>query len=423
MVMALTSCGKGKGDELKTGEKGDRKVTLNFWTFWGSETRRPIIEKIIDDYNKSQDKVVVKHTFLPWGDIWTKNIAAIAAGNAPDVIVNDINTVSTRAEKNQVEDITKMVEKDKLKDKLLPELFKTVEHNDKVYALPFVTDTRLLFYNKEMFKEAGLDPEKAPTTWEEIEEFSKKIEKKEGNRFTQMGFYPLWGSFGADSWMLNADNGVGYFTDNFDVQIDTENKVEALQWIKDYTDRLGAESVNMFASEFGSQQANPFISKKVAMIIDVATFYTQLRDYGKDVDFGLAAVPEFKKGSGNYSVGGGFVVEIPKGSKHKEEAYDFMKYLTDKEAQTYWAVKNFDAVANIEAMKQAAEDKELDEKSKEVYKFTIENLKSTKMAPRPIWGYDIHEVVGPHIDNVLLNNKNPKDELKKAQEKVEKLKK
>jgi len=421
MLLILAACGNND----KGGNKSDsgEKVTLNFWTFWGSETRRPLIEKIIDDFNKSQDKIVVKHTFLPWGDIWTKNVAAIAAKNAPDVIVNDINTVPTRAEKNHVEDITQFVEDDKLKKEFLPELFKTVEHKDKVYALPFVTDTRLLFYNKEMFKEAGLDPEKPPTTWAEIEEYSKKLEKKEGDRYTQMGFYPLWGSFGADSWMLNADNGIGYFTDKFDVQIDTENKAQALQWIKDYTNRLGAEAVNMFASEFGSQQANPFISKKVAMIVDVATFYTQLRDYGQELDFGVTAIPEFKKGSGHHSVGGGFVVEIPKGSKHKKEAYEFMKYLTGKEAQTYWAVKNFDAVPNIKAMDQALESKELDEKGKEVFKFTIENLKNTKMTPRPIWGSDINELVGPHIDNVLLNNKNPREELKKAQEKVEKLKK
>ncbi len=63
------------------------KVEIEFWTFWGSETRRPIIEKIVTDFNESQDQIHVTHVFNPWGDIWTKSLAAIAAGNPPDVVI------------------------------------------------------------------------------------------------------------------------------------------------------------------------------------------------------------------------------------------------------------------------------------------------------------------------------------------------
>src|SRR5699024_5225851 len=79
-------------EEAEEGEK----IVLDFWTYWGSEQRRPVIDKIIEDFNNSQDGIEVKHTYVPWGDIWTKNLAAIAAGDPPDVIINDINTVKLR---------------------------------------------------------------------------------------------------------------------------------------------------------------------------------------------------------------------------------------------------------------------------------------------------------------------------------------
>src|SRR5690606_1642307 len=95
------------GESAQAEKTKDGKVVVDFWSFWGSETRRPIIEKIIDDFNKSQDEVFVKHTYLPWGDIWTKNLASVAAGNPADVIINDINTVAQRADNGQSEDLSK----------------------------------------------------------------------------------------------------------------------------------------------------------------------------------------------------------------------------------------------------------------------------------------------------------------------------
>ncbi|CAM4138558.1 ABC transporter substrate-binding protein [Paenibacillus alkaliterrae] len=372
------------------------KIELDFWTFWGSETRRPIIEKMIADFNSSQERIVVKHTFLPWGDVWTKNLAAIAAGNPPDVIINDINTVAQRANSKQVVNLTEFLAQDNIKDRFFEELWNTVEFKGEAYALPFNTDTRFLFYNKDAFAEAGLDPETPPTTWAELEEFAIKLDKKNGNRYERVGFYPNgWGNWGWDSWMTNADNGIGFVDKEGKVTINTPNKVEALKWINKWTDRLGESTVNAFKAEFGSKQADPFISGKVAMINQTATFYTQLRDYGKDVNFGIAPIPEFKEGTGHYSSGGGFVIEIPFGAKNPEASWEFMKFMTDVQAQEYWAIKNFDNVANIEASEKAAMNAELDEKGKLVYGEAVKNLQDTKIFPIPEFAPDFRSLLNP----------------------------
>jgi multiple sugar transport system substrate-binding protein len=417
LIGLLAGCsGEQKAEAEKT---KDGKVIVNFWTFWGSETRRPIIEKIIDDYNKSQDKVFVKHTFLPWGDIWTKNLASVAAGNPADVIINDINTVSQRAENKQVEDLSKYVD-DSFKQQFYPHLWETVEYKGKAFAVPFNTDTRMLFYNKKAFKEAGLDPNKPPATWAELEEYAKKLDVKKGDNYERIGFYPLWGSVGASSWMMNADSGKG-FIDNGKLAINTPKKVEALEWILGWKERLGENTVQAFQAEFGSEQANPFIAEKVAMWVDVGTFYTQLRDYGQDIEFGVAPIPAYQEGTGNWAEGGGFVAEIPKGAKHPKEAMDFIKYLTGVDAQKYWAVKNYDNVANKEAAEATVS--ELQGSDKTVYEATVNNLEQTKMFPVPVEYPDYHSRINPQIDNAMLGKISPEKALEKAENDVEKMKK
>ncbi|WP_316568295.1 ABC transporter substrate-binding protein [Neobacillus sp. YIM B06451] len=418
LVIGILAGCSGEKSSADTKEK-EGKVVLNFWTFWGSETRRPIIEKIVKDFNDSQDKIEVKHTFLPWGDIWTKNLAAVAAGNPADVIVNDINSVAQRAENNQAEDLSKYLD-DSFRDNFYPHLWDMVEYKGKPYAVPFNTDTRLLFYNKQAFREAGLDPNKPPRTWEELEEYAKKLDIKNGNKYERFGFYPLWGSTGPASWMASADGGKGFIHDG-KLEINTPRKVEALEWLLGWQERYGEKNVQAFKAEFGSEQANPFISGKVAMIIDVGTFYTQIRDYGNGMEFGVAKIPAYDENSGNWADGGGFVVEVPKGSKHPKEAVEFIKYLTGKEAQKYWGEKNYDNVANIEGAEAVSES--LDGQAREVYEMTVDNLKETNLYPVPVEYPDYQNRINPHIDKVFTGKQSPEEALKKAEADVKKIKK
>ncbi|WP_274650799.1 ABC transporter substrate-binding protein [Paenibacillus humicola] len=390
------------------------KVQLDFWTFWGSTTRRPIIEKIINDFNASQDKIFVKHTYLPFGDIWTKELAQVAAGNPPDVIVNDITTVAQRAVKNQNTNLKDLIGSDDIQSRFFPELWKTTLYNNEPYALPFVTDTRVMFYNKKLFKEAGLDPNKPPATWDELEADAKKLDKiGSDGKIERLGYEPTiaggWDLFLADSDGLP-------LVDDQGPHINTPSKIEALGWVKSWSDRLGKKNLDAFKAGFGSQQNDPFIAGKLGIKIDVATFWTQIRDfYPNKEDIGIAPLPEFKPGTGHNSIGGGFVLEIPKGAKHPKESYEFMKYLTDAAAQKYWAQKNFDNVANI----QASNDPEL--QADPVYKAAVDNLKNTKVSVVPINAPDFRNLINPEVDAVLLGKETPKEGLDKAQAAVQNL--
>ncbi|QUW23904.1 ABC transporter substrate-binding protein [Sporosarcina sp. Marseille-Q4063] len=416
----LSGCAGFKTGTVSQKESdGNEKVKVDFWIFWGSEIRRPVVEKIVEDFNQSQDEIEVTHTFVPWGDIWTKELAAIAAKSPPDVVINDINATALRGQKNQAMNLSQFLEKDDISVDFYPELWEATLHEGDSYGIPFNTDTRILYYNKDAFEEAGLNPEKPPTTWEELEEYAAKLDKKDGDTYERIGFYPLWG-VASDVWMLNAD-GMNYFDSEGEVKIDTDVNRDTLDWLVKWRERYGDNTINAYQAQIDSQQGNPFFNGKLGMFVNTPTFYTQIRDYAPDLNFGVAMLPERTEGSGHTSWGGGFVAEIPEGSKNAEEAWEFIKYLTGAEAQEYWAVKNFDNVANIEAAENAAKSEEMSETDRMVYQMAVDNMDQTLLTPVPVNAPDFINLINPELDAVLLGKKSSAEGLQAAQSAVEKL--
>ena len=318
-------------------QENEEVVELDFWTFWGSEPRRNFIEHIVEEFNNSQDEIHVNHTYLPWGDIFTKNLASIAAGDPADVIVNDINTVAQRAEKNQNTNLTEFInqEDDTFSEKYYENLWNATLFEGESYALPFTTDTRLLYYNKDIMEEVGLDPEQPPTTWAELQEMAMKMDVKNGDNYDRIGYVPRYGVQG-DFYYMNA-TGHGFW--DFENNVPTINNPEgiaALDWVVDYENQYGSDTLNAFTAEFGNQQADPFMNGKIGMMIKEGTHYSQIAAYAPDLNFGVTTVPEFENSTGGTtSWGGGFVVEIPYGAEHPAESWEFIKYLTDRTSQEY----------------------------------------------------------------------------------------
>ncbi|MGM9921042.1 MAG: ABC transporter substrate-binding protein [Bhargavaea sp.] len=422
LMLVLSGCNGftkgGSGAEKADAEAEEGKITLDFWTFWGSEIRRPIIEKIIEDFNNSQDEIEVKHTFIPWGDIWTKELAAIAAGDPPDVVINDINATALRGKNQQAENLSKYLEEDDISGDFYEELWNATLYEGDSYGIPFNTDTRVLFYNKDAFEEAGLDPEQPPKTWDELWEYAEKLDVKNGEKYDRLGFYPMFG-VQTDVWMMNADN-VNFVDENSEVKINTPAKLDTLEWLNKWHQKYGADNINSWKAQMESQQANPFFSGDLAMLVQTPTFYTQIRDYAPELNFGVALLPEKEPGNGHTSWGGGFVAEIPAGAENPDASWEFIKYLTSKEAQEYWAVKNFDNVANIEASESAASSDEFNDNGKMVYELAVEAMPLTMLTPTSLVAPDYMTLVNPEFDNVYLGKKTPEQALKDAQAAVEK---
>lgn len=413
-------CGNSETADSSGNESADGKTTLDFWSFWGSGARQEVIEEIIDDFNASQDKIEVKYSYQPWGDIWTKSLSSITAGNPPDVIVQDINSVAQRAEAQQATNLSEYIEEG-FSDEFYPQLWDTVEYEGDAYAVPFNTDTQVIFYNKTLFKEAGISEEQLPQTWEELETVARKLDVKNGDDFEQIGFYPLW-NLGADVWALNADDGVSWFDKDENVKIDTDNKVEALEWILDWQEYYGQDTINRLEAEFGSGVADPFISGLVAMRAQNINYYSSLAENAPDdFEFGVIQIPEKESGSGHWSWGGGFVLEVPYGAKDPEASYEFIKYLSTPEVQEKFGEKSFDIMANRTANENLVNNDNLDENGQMIYQMADENFANTVITPVPLTAPDFSSLVNEQIDQIMLGSKTPAEGLADAQKAVEDL--
>ncbi|MGF2080534.1 ABC transporter substrate-binding protein [Enterococcus casseliflavus] len=413
-------CGNSETADSSGNESADGKTTLDFWSFWGSGARQEVIEEIIDDFNASQDKIEVKYSYQPWGDIWTKSLSSITAGNPPDVIVQDINSVAQRAEAQQATNLSEYIEEG-FSDEFYPQLWDTVEYEGDAYAVPFNTDTQVIFYNKTLFKEAGISEEQLPQTWEELETVARKLDVKNGDDFERIGFYPLW-NLGADVWALNADDGVSWFDKDENVKIDTDNKVEALEWILDWQEYYGQDTINRLEAEFGSGVADPFISGLVAIRAQNINYYSSLAENAPDdFEFGVIQIPEKESGSGHWSWGGGFVLEVPYGAKDPEASYEFIKYLSTPEVQEKFGEKSFDIMANRTANENLVNNDNLDENGQMIYQMADENFANTVITPVPLTAPDFSSLVNEQIDQIMLGSKTPAEGLADAQKAVEDL--
>jgi len=220
-------------------------------------------------------------------------------------------------------------------------------YQGKVYAIPDSTDDRLLYWNKDMFRRAGLDPERPPRTWEELEEYTAKLTKRNPDgTFAQIGFIPVITTF-TNSWfyLYSWQNGGEFMSpDGRRCTLLNPESKEALQWLTDFYDRIhGAESVMAFASTFQPNEQDPFITGKMAMKVDINSAIRNLGRFGPDLDFGVAPAPvpaarlrqegRFKGVERYITWSGGYSFAIPVGSRHPDEAWLFIKWMNSLESR------------------------------------------------------------------------------------------
>lgn len=227
-----------------------------------------------------------------------KLMTAIVGKTPPDLINQDRFTIGDWASRDTFMDLSPLIERDRNKpDGVRPEdyyepCWKEATYKGKVYAIPNSTDDRFLFYNKTLFREAGLDPDNPPRTWEELLEYAKKLTKKDKyGAIKQIGFIPNWGN----SWLYlySWQNGGEFMSpDGRTCTMDNKQSVDALAYMVSIYDALGgAQKVDQFQSGFQGYSLDPFLTGKVAMKIDVDQAANNIARFNPDLNFGVAPAP------------------------------------------------------------------------------------------------------------------------------------
>ncbi|MEO8286091.1 MAG: ABC transporter substrate-binding protein [Chloroflexota bacterium] len=356
-TMAATAEATAGGGTESGGVKLNKDVSgeIEMWHFWSSPVRRNAIRRVIGICQAELPNIKVTEVAKPFGDIWTANTAAVAAGSGmPDVIVADRPKLPADAANNIYTDLQDRATKDGITgDTFWPFTWKQTLYKDHTYGLPFETDVRVLFYNKNAFKDAGLDPEKPPKTWDELMAAADKLDKKnDDGTYKQIAFFPIQGNAGPEIWGYT--NGVEWVTPDGKPQIDTPQAAETLNWIKTWVDRYGGwQNIQTFRAGFQSPPNDAFMSGKVAMIVDVNGYASQLNFYnprytGTDgkaarLDWGVSDMP-YKTKQASWS--GGFSLSMPRGAKNPDAAWEFMKCASGEKGAASWSRDTYAMSAN-----------------------------------------------------------------------------
>jgi sn-glycerol 3-phosphate transport system substrate-binding protein len=206
----------------------------------------------------------------------------------------------------------------------------------KTWGVPFQRSTIVLYWNKELFKEAGLDPNKAPANWSELVAMAQKLTKKDASgKVTQFGLQVP--SSGFPYWLFQ-----GFTTQNDvilaneagnAVRYDDPKVIEALQFWVDLSRKHGVHPAGVV--EWGTTPKD-FMEKKVAMIWTTTGNLTNIRANAK-FDFGVAMLPAGKK-RGSPTGGGNFFIFKKATPAQQEAAFRFARWLTTPERAAQWGI-------------------------------------------------------------------------------------
>ncbi len=208
-------------------------------------------------------------------------------------------------------------------------------HAGHVYAGIATPAVLALHWNKTMFRDAGLDPERPPRTLAELDDYSRRLTKRDPktNQITQVGFLPQepgWWPWVFCSWFG------GKLFDGKQITLGTDPRnLEAMRWVASYTNQLGLDDLRRFRDGFGQQASSqaPFFVGKVAMIIQGVWFNNYIRQYKPGLDYGVGPWPEAAPGLKDFAMAEADVLVIPRGAKNPQAAWEFIKYVNSSNAK------------------------------------------------------------------------------------------
>lgn len=277
-----------------------------------------------------------------------KLMTSIVGGVPPDVIRQDRFTIGDWASRGTFQPLDNFLRDEQGKPDAIraknyyPAAWNEAIYQNRVYAIPTEIDDRMLFYNRTMFKEAGLDPDKPPRTWDELKRYSQKLTKLNADgTYQHIGFIPNYGN----SWLYlySWQNGGEFMSaDGQKCTLADKPNVEALQYMTDVYDVLGGNNkVSIFQSGFQTSEQDPFYTGKIGMVITGSWVVANIARYAPGLDFAVAPAPvpqERLEGKGRFkgqtpfiTWTGGFSFAIPKGARHSSQALRFIKWMTSEE--------------------------------------------------------------------------------------------
>ena len=358
-IVPLAACGGSGNGGTATAEgipaKGtDDGTEITLWT------RSPLerqAKNVVEAYNKSH-KNQVKLEIIPNDDMEGKVGGASQTDSLPDILAGDVVRIPYWASEGIFTDITEQIDGLDNKADLQQGHIEAGTVDGAEYTLPFITDVSVMVWNKNLYKEAGLDPEQGPKSIDQFVEQAKKVAalNKDGVAGSYLAgqsggalVFDLFPSVWADGESVMNEDGSEATLDNDSMK----GVLDAYKELANTANGLGAGS----KEETGATWTAPFANGKIGVMPYPNTSTAALFDAEKDGGFevGVAPIPGTKEGKTSTFLGGD-AMGISKDSKHVAQAWNFLYWLMQSDAQKEVFADQGDTASNIQTLKTAYKD-------------------------------------------------------------------
>ena len=344
-AMLVSACG---------GKPAGEKI-LRVWIQWGDNPQQ--IQTLFDKYT-AETGIKVEVTAPLEED---KILPALTGSDPPDVLVlSGGDLVKSYYKEGLVDDLSGAIEAGSIDlNDFFAASFEQCKMGDKILCLPWGTDMYALFWNKDLFEAAGLDPETPPATMEELAEFADKLTVvgADGN-LEQLGFLPDQG-WGHSDLYIHMFGGFWYNEDGTQMTANTQPVIDALTWQQQFYTKYGVDNVMAFSSGWADTYMSadyPFYTGKLAMYVDGEwmTGPNFISAFKPEASYGVAPFPPpaDHPERANTAVVQGTVAVIPAGAKDKEASAKLVAWMMSPEI----VAEEFCFNANLPTSKKAAED-------------------------------------------------------------------
>ena len=307
-------------------------VTLTYWHHWGGN-RIPLMEEQVADFENANPGICVNNVFLPWDNRLQNLLAAVAAGNPPDVTMFGRQDLPFFAATESIIPLDDYMAADGISaDMFLSSEFAGTQYNGKTWMLPLPGGGagQIAWYNTDQFADAGI--EEFPETWDEMLEVAETLRVGDGSFLERVGFNSQTvGGFTAFATWLNANGQDWISSDLKTVTINNEAGAETLDFMQKLVEiNYGIEELNAFMEMAGEFDQGPLIQGLTSIEVNGSWTLFQVESHAEELNYDVAPIPFGPSGSADRrgSTHGGWGYMIPKNAAHPDEAWQLVKWLT-----------------------------------------------------------------------------------------------
>lgn len=378
-------------------------VTLTMWSVDGEDEPAFIFAKEFSDLDNG---IKIDYRLVNFNDLVSEAIRAFATGNAPDLIAVDNPDQPLFSSRGALLDITDRVAASDIisADEFFPGPLASVMWDGKMYGIPKATNTIALYYNRDLFKAAGLDPDTPPATWDELLNAARTLNDPENNVYG-IAFSAVASEEGTFQFLPWAQMGGATYQN-----INTKGAAKALDFWKLLLEEKLASPDTITRGQWDS--TGTFNAGNAAMVISGPWELNRMVTDAKfEWDVALLPVPE--EGAERSSAMGDFNYAIFESTQHPDEAFAALEYFHQQAVRLN---PEFGHLPPSSAVEVPESSNPLVARATKTF---LEQMKYAKnRGPNPNWA-QISKAVQDAIQQVLTGQKTSQDALDDAQAKIE----